>query len=119
MSSSLARLLALLQRLYLSPSGYPGDPEGWLGNQAAHALYIGGAIVALTGSLVLLGALYAAWELGQWWRGGGALDGLTDWLFVLSGGVLIRAGLAGDPHTFVMALLALLSAGAAGVWRRA
>lgn len=111
-----------LGRLLRSPSAHPGDPEGWVGNQSAHALIVGGGLVlafwwaahpALWAALI-----YAVWEVIQLRYGAGWLDCLTDWLFVTSGAVLIHAGLTGDTAEFALALGGLICAGLAGAIRR-
>lgn len=121
----MTRLLALLRRLVQSPDGYHGDPEGWVGNQAAHALVVGGLL--LLGSLwlgqwaaVAVAVLYAAVEAVQIRFYGSKLwDSLSDWSFVVCGALLVQAGWHGDATIFRLILVNLLAAAALGVWRRA
>lgn len=116
-------MLDWLKTLYRTPSDQPGDPLGWLGNQSAHVLIIGGGLVLICWALglpgpALVGALYFGWEFGQWRIGGWPWDCAVDWLFVTSGAVLVHAGLERDAMTFVAALVLILIAALVGVWRR-
>lgn len=118
----MAGPLLLLRSLLTSPSAQPDDPAAWVGNQAAHALVVGGALLALVGWLPqavwIVAGLYALWELAQLRYGSTPWDGLCDWAFTVTGALLVEAGWHGDAARFRPLLAGLLLAAAAGIWRR-
>ena len=114
--------MSFLRSLLRTPDAQARDPAAWVGNQAAHALLVGGLLLALTGWLPqavwVLAGLYALWELAQLRYGSTVWDGLCDWAFVVTGALLVEAGWQGDAARFRLLLAGLLIAAAAGVWRR-
>lgn len=118
-------MLAFLRTLLRTPDAQARDPAAWVGNQAAHALVAGAALLALAGRLPqapwIVAGLYALWELAQLRYGSAPWDGLCDWAFTVTGALLVEAGWHGDAARFRLLLAGLLMAAAAtaaGVWRR-
>ncbi len=100
------------------------DPLGWAGNQAAHALLIGGGGFALASvtplsrgqALGLLLALFGLWEVYTF--AGDVLDGVTDFAFVAAGAVFAKAAWERDRRTLALAFAGIVVAAAVGVWGR-
>ena len=128
----MRKLFDLFKGLFDTPSDFAGDAEGWTNNQSAHAMFIGtGLMLMITtlafsglytplsaGSLFLVMALYAVWEVLQIANGSKWLDSITDWAFVSSGAVLAWAGMLGDRESFTICLVGIVFALALGALKR-
>lgn len=103
-------VIDLLRDLLSTPSDFAGDPAGGIGNQAAHAVAVGGGLflLALPGCHRLFAApavaawqaaliLYAGWEAAQFAYGATLVDALTDWAFVATGATLYWTLWRDDP----------------------
>lgn len=103
-------MIDFLSGLLATPSDFAGDPEGAIGNQAAHAIAVGGGLFLLFLPVCrrLFAAaqvaawqaalmLYAAWEALQFFFGATALDALTDWAFVATGATVYWTIWRDDP----------------------
>lgn len=110
--------------MILTPDAFLNDPLGWIGNQSAHALFIGCGLFALAAITPLsrreafgvVLALYGAWEV--WTFAGDFIDGATDLSFVAMGAAFGWMAWEGKRDKIAMALAGLVIAGAAGVWVR-
>lgn len=109
-----------------TPSDFAGDPLGWAGNVAGHALLVGplltlpGAVAGLgLWSLALAAAVYAVWEAWHLSRGATLHDCVEDWLTVMLGAAMVWHGWAGGPVAFAVGWAGLVIAAGIGVARRA
>ena len=106
------------------PDAFLGDPLGWAGNQAAHALLIGCggfALAAITPftraqALGLILALFGLWEVVTF--AGDVLDGVTDFAFVAAGAFFGKAAWEQDRHGMAYGFAAIVIAAAIGVVQR-
>lgn len=101
-----------------------GDPLGWAGNQAAHALLIGcggfalAAVTHLTRAqaLGLILALFGLWEVVTF--AGDVLDAVTDFAFVAAGAVFGKAAWELDRRVMAYSFAAIVIAASIGVVQR-
>lgn len=128
----MRKLIDLVLGLFNTPSDFANDPEQWVNNQSAHALFVGGGFMLIitaisfsglygtlsVGSLLFVMACYALWEGFQLLKGSGVLDGIADWAFVSSGAVLVWAGMLGDREVFSTCLIGVVIALLLGVLKR-
>lgn len=106
-----------------TPSAFPGDPEGYLGNQCAH-FAIGLALTVLllpawgTPSALIVGVLYGiVWEgLVQRWVL--PWDSFEDSIHVTTGGTVIAEALAGGRPGVEVVLIFWVALLTIGVRRR-
>ena len=109
---------------FFAPDAFPGDPYGWLTNQAGHfvlGLVLFAVLAWMTGrrpALAWLAALYAGWEAWQLTIVWDIADAVADWLFVMLGGAFGHAASHGRVKRMGAALVALVAGLAAGTWRR-
>lgn len=75
--------------MILFPDDQPGDPLGWAGNQAGHAM-IGFGLSLVVGPIVAVLAYFIAWEVLYQIRelDGGWKDSIADTAHVAAGAVL-------------------------------
>ena len=75
--------------MILFPDDQPGDPIGWAGNQAGHAM-IGFGLSLVAGPLVAVLVYFIAWEVLYQIRelDGGWKDSVSDTAHVASGALL-------------------------------
>ena len=107
-----------------TPDAFASDPLGWIGNQAAHALLIGGGawaclLFAGLSRCAAFGAVagfYALWEAVTF--RGDALDGFTDWAFVIAGAALVWAAWSFNRKDMAVLFLGLALAAAIGMGMR-
>lgn len=104
----------------ITPDDFPGDPLGYAGNQAGHAL-LGAFLAVLWACLstwwpvpvgVVL-AYYLAVEVAQGW----SLDGVEDAAYVGAGAALPPAIVAGPWYAAALMAVGAVALGA-GAWRR-
>lgn len=103
--------------LFNTPSDFGDDWKAYTRNAALHTILVGllGAFaetVVPGFGFVIAGAVYAVWELAQWYfRSALAFDCVEDWAFVQSGAL---AYISADPRVIMVAAAFLVS----GVLRR-
>lgn len=110
--------------MIFAPDAFLGDPLGWIGNQAAHALIVGMGLFALAAAtrlsrkqaLWVTLALYGLWEVRTF--AGDFLDAATDWAFVAMGAAFGWAAWEGRRDKIALAFAGIILAAAAGVWVR-
>ena len=105
----------------LTPDAFANDPLGFIGNQAAHALIVGGgawACLTFAGlrrawAYAAVAGFYALWEAATFQ--GDMLDAFTDWAFVMAGAALVWAAWSSNRKDMAILFLGVILAGAVGI----